>query len=191
VPFILFVSTIERRKNHDVLLKAYARLVEDGHKAILPRLVFVGMRGWGVVDTLNDIELDPRVSDIIDVLSDVDDDELGVLYDSCLFTVFPSVYEGWGLGVVESLARGKFCISSNAGSLPEAGGELVAYVDPLDTLGWAKTLLYYITNPEEVRRREQIIQAEYRHVSWEKAAQDIFAAVEGVASGTRAVACAN
>ena len=61
------------------------------------------------------------------ILTDAD---LKVLYEGCLFTLFPSFYEGWGLPVTESLAFGKPCIASNRSSIPEAGGKLARYIDP-------------------------------------------------------------
>ena len=60
------------------------------------------------------------------------DVELALLYRKCLLTMFPSLAEGWGLPVGESLAYGKICIASRAGAIPEVGGELVDYVDPYD-----------------------------------------------------------
>jgi glycosyltransferase involved in cell wall biosynthesis len=64
-PFILYVSTIERRKNHEILYRAYHLLCSQGEKARLPKLVFVGMPGWGVGELLKDIELDPLTQDLI------------------------------------------------------------------------------------------------------------------------------
>ena len=60
------------------------------------------------------------------------DAELAFLYRNCRFTVFPSLYEGWGLPIGESLWFGKLCIASKTSSMPEVGGDLVDYVDPKD-----------------------------------------------------------
>ena len=94
-PFVLFVSTIERRKNHEILYRAWTRLRDGG---LVPhRLVFVGMQGWGVTDLFNDLRLDPRIQHDIVLLNHVSDAELAWLYKHAAFTVFPSLYEGWGL----------------------------------------------------------------------------------------------
>jgi glycosyltransferase involved in cell wall biosynthesis len=167
--YILYVSTIERRKNHMILCHAYARLVEEGHGPILPKLAFVGMDGWGVSDLLSDIALDPRLQGHVVRLARVDEDELARLYRSCLFTVFPSFYEGWGLGVAEGLSAGKFCLASSAASLPEVGGDLLEYIDPIDGRAWAERLLYYIRDRDALRRREDAIRANYRPITWEAA----------------------
>jgi glycosyltransferase involved in cell wall biosynthesis len=62
--------------------------------------------------------------------SDVSDEELDALYDKCMFTIYPSLYEGWGLPISESLGKGKLCVCSNTSSMPEAGREFALYIDP-------------------------------------------------------------
>ena len=166
-PFVLFVSTIERRKNHDVLYRAWARLRERG--AVPYRLVFVGMRGWGVGDLMNDIDLDPRVQGDIVILNRVTDAQLAWLYRHCAFTVFPSLYEGWGLPVVESLAWGKFCLASSAASIPEAGGSWAEYLDPWDLPAWVDRLQMLMERPQEVQARNERIAAGFRPTPWSEA----------------------
>ncbi|MEJ6021938.1 glycosyltransferase family 4 protein [Ramlibacter sp. PS4R-6] len=174
-PFVLYVSTIERRKNHEVLYRAWARMRDNG---IVPhRLVFVGMRGWGVNDLMNDLRLDPRVHDDIVVLDRVGDPALAWLYHHAAFTVFPSLYEGWGLPVVESLGWGKFCVASSAASLPEAGGDWVEYIDPWDLPRWVERLSYFMTHPQEVQARNERIAREYQPTAW----RDTSAAIHRVA----------
>ena len=80
--YIIFVSSIERRKNHEVIYRAYHRLCREGKKEELPLLVFVGMRGWGVDDLMKDIELDPLVDGLIVQMNHVTDSELLCLYDN-------------------------------------------------------------------------------------------------------------
>lgn len=170
-PFILFVSTIERRKNHEIIYRAYTRLVAEG--VALPQVVFVGMAGWGVADLQSDLALDPRTQGHFTQLNHIGDAELAYLYRHALFTVYPSLYEGWGLPVAESLAFGKFCLTSNTSSLPEVGGEFVHALDPWDLPAWVDALRYYIAHPEEVARRNADIAARYRPVSWTATARAI------------------
>ena len=171
--FILFVSTIERRKNHETLYRAYTRLIDQGEKD-LPRLIFVGMAGWGVADFIADLKLDPRVRDMIHVLTNVSDADLMWLYKHAMFTVFPSLYEGWGLAVAESLANGKFCLATKTGSVPEVGGDLVEYLDPWDVPQWAERLKWYFDHPEELRKAEERIKAQYIAPTWENTAEIVF-----------------
>ena len=163
--FILFVSTIERRKNHETLYRAYTRLVDAG-MTDLPLLVFVGMAGWGMNDLMTDLRLDPRIRPYLRILNHVSDGDLARLYQHAYFTAYPSLYEGWGLPVVESLAYGKFCLASAAASIPEAGGELIEYVDPWDVPRWAERLRWYIEHPQDVAAREVSIRSNYRPASW-------------------------
>lgn len=170
-PFVLYVSTIERRKNHEVLYRAWSRLRDRG---VVPhRLVFVGMQGWGVNDLMNDLKLDPRTREDIICLNHVSDGELAWLYRHAAFTVFPSLYEGWGLPVVESLAWGKFCLVSNAASLPEAGGTWAEYLDPWDLPAWVDRLGHYMQHPQEVQARNDRIAREFRAPGWAQTAQAI------------------
>lgn len=171
--FLLFVSTIERRKNHEVLYRAYTRLAQEGVET--PDLVFVGMPGWGTQELLSDIRLDPRTQGRIHILNHVSDAELATLYRHAEFTVYPSLYEGWGLPVAESLAYGKFCLSSNTSSLPEVGGNWVEHLDPWDLPAWVERLRHYLTHPEEIQRRNTRIAAEYRPHPWRETAADIYA----------------
>lgn len=179
--YILYVSTIERRKNHETLYRAYTRLVDSGVKDI-PLLVFVGMPGWGVNELLSDISLDPRTKPYIRILNHVSDSDLSRLYKNAYFTVFPSIYEGWGLPVAESLAQGKFCLASNAASIPEVGGNLAEYLDPWDVQTWADRLHEFFIHPEMIENMERIIKTNYRAPSWQKTAADIFTAAVSLLS---------
>jgi glycosyltransferase involved in cell wall biosynthesis len=189
-PFILFVSTIERRKNHEVLYRAYHILARRGLTAQLPKLVFVGMPGWGVGDLLKDIELDPLTKGLVVQLNHVSDNELSHLYKEALFCVFPSLYEGWGLPVGEALAMGKAVIASGEGSLPEVGGDLVRYLPAWDAYAWADTILEYLNNPHLVEKMAKRVRDEYRPRQWADTANvvcKLIAELESNESSTRTV----
>lgn len=171
--FILFVSTIERRKNHEVLYRAYHLLCKQGFQEDLPKLVFVGMPGWGVNDLLKDIELDPDVSGMIVQLNHVSDSELGYLYKHAYFCVYPSLYEGWGLPVGEALASGKAVLASDRGSLPEIGGELVCYLDAWNAQAWADKILEWSQNPRQVKEIEKRVKEEYKAREWSDCASSV------------------
>ena len=160
-PFLLFVSTIERRKNHAVLYSAYHLLCEAGKREALPKLVFVGMPGWGAGDFLKDVELDPLTQGLIVQLHNVNDAELRLLYEAALFCLYPSFYEGWGLPVGEALALGKAVLSSDRGSLPEVGGDLVRYVDPWNPAAWAEAIWRLVDNDKEREAIASKVRATY------------------------------
>jgi glycosyltransferase involved in cell wall biosynthesis len=175
--YLLFVSTIERRKNHEVIYRAMAQLAERG-RSDLPQIVFVGMVGWGVADFLNDLRIDPRVRGKFIILNHVSDSQLALLYQNAEFTLYPSLYEGWGLPLAESLAAGKFCLASNSSSLPEVAGSLVEYVEPWESRRWADRIEYYLDHPEELRRREKAITEQYVAPRWEEAGRTVFQVAE-------------
>lgn len=170
-PYVLFVSTIERRKNHEILYRAWSRLAAENID--LPQLIFVGMPGWGVNELLSDITLDPRTHGKITLLHNVGDEDLALLYQHALFTVYPSLYEGWGLPVAESLAFGKYCLCANTSSLPEVGGDLVDYLDPWDLPAWVERLRFLITHPQWVLERNEKIARDYTPDTWRETARNI------------------
>ena len=176
-PFILFVSTIERRKNHETLYRAYAHLIDAG-ETHLPQLVFVGGAGWGVDDFLNDLRLDPRVKNHICIISDASDADLAALYKNAYFTLYPSLYEGWGLPVAESLAHGKFCLVSDNSSLPEVGGNFVEYLNAWDVPSWASRINWYCKNPQALRDKEAAILVNYQATSWQDSSASILNSAE-------------
>jgi glycosyltransferase involved in cell wall biosynthesis len=163
--FILFVSTLEKRKNHITVLHAYTRLCER-YGDQLPHLVFVGMPGWGVSDFVKDLELDFRVKDRIVWLKKLPDAELHWLYENCLFTVFPSHYEGWGLPVAESLAFGKYCLISDSSSLVEVAPHLLNPIDPLNVPAWVAHMEKLIFDPIQLKEKELKIRNEYQLQNW-------------------------
>jgi glycosyltransferase involved in cell wall biosynthesis len=134
-PYVLFVSTLEIRKNHKLLLAVWRSLLAKHGVARTPVLVFAGRRGWMIDDIVADMEASDFLGGKIIWLQDQTDEEIAELYKNCLFTVFPSFTEGWGLPVAESLMMGKLCLASSAGSIPEVGGSFCDYFAPDDFNG--------------------------------------------------------
>ena len=178
--YILFVSSIERRKNHEVLYKAYHILCSKGLKTQIPKLVLVGMPGWGVDDLMRDILEDPVIEGMITILNRVSDSELLTLYSNSEFCVYPSLYEGWGLPVCEALEMGKLVLSSNCGSLREAGDSFVDYLDPWNPNEWATSIYKYFNNPNLVREREEYIKNNFKPYSWGKTASKVKEVIESL-----------
>jgi len=124
--YVLFVGNIEPKKNVGRLLKAYLGLNCD-----LP-LVIAGHKAWmweKDLALLNKDNMEKRVR----LLGYVDGDWIPYLYESAYCMVFPSLYEGFGLPVLEAMTLGCPVVCSRSSSLPEVGGDAVEYVDPLDT----------------------------------------------------------
>jgi hypothetical protein len=162
--FVLCVGTIEIRKNHTLIYYAYKNLISSGVKP--PNLIIVGKRGWYTGDVVMLFEQDPEMKKYIHLAENVSDEELVWLYENCRFTIYPSLYEGWGLPVAESLARGKVVLCSNSSSVPEAGGQLAEYFSPYDPVGFSELISKY-SNDKIRYSKELEIERGYTITTWE------------------------
>jgi glycosyltransferase involved in cell wall biosynthesis len=175
-PYILYVGSIEARKNLARLLEAYARLRRWSPQW---RLVVVGARKWKfspVFDTVRRLGLEPHVQ----FTGYVADDDLPALYSGADLFVFPSVYEGFGLPVLEAMACGTPVVTSNSSSLPEVAGDAALLVDPLDVEAIASGMRAVLSDHAlraELRRRG-LDRA--RQFTWERTASDTIAVYERV-----------
>ena len=181
--FVLSVSTIQARKNFDLLYHLWQRLSAERVPG-LPKLIIAGQRGFGTADLLWQIAHDPVVRDTIVVLDRVSDAELAWLYRNCRFTLYPSFYEGWGLPVSESLAYGKFCIASNTSSLPEAGQGLALHLDPLDFAAWHRAIVELLASPQLLAERERKIRESFVLTTWRQSAERLGEALLRLAAET-------
>jgi glycosyltransferase involved in cell wall biosynthesis len=164
-PFVLSVSTIEIRKNHMYMIRVWEELIANGVRNI-PNLVFVGKLGWDIEPLLKYIAESDQLGGRLHILSNVSDRALTYLYEKCMFTMFPSFVEGFGLPVGESLAHGKPCIASNRSSMPEVGGSLVKYVSPEDVEGGARLVQELLADPAALSAWEKTIRESYKPRTW-------------------------
>ena len=175
--YVLIVSTIEVRKNHLLLVKVWRRLLAEMPAGEVPTLVFAGRVGWMVADLMQQLENTGYLGGAVALVADPSDAELAALYRGCLFTLFPSFYEGWGLPVSESLAFGKPCIISDATSLPEVGGTLARYIDPEDVAGATRVIRATLEDRAGLAAWEARIGREFRPVAWRETAQAVVEAM--------------
>ena len=174
--FILFVATIEPRKGHDMILDVWRRLLEKGVPQRLGfTLVLVGQRGWKVDELMHQLG-DPAFTGNVLHLSATDDGSLAALYRDAAFCLLPSLYEGFGMPVIEAFARGKAIIASNAGALPEVVGSLSPCLPPADGAAWLAMLEQWIGDERAYAPYEAAIRASFKPVCWDRAAAEIFAA---------------
>jgi len=191
-PFALYVSTLEARKNHRLLFQVWRRLLAAHGPERVPDLVFVGRRGPLIDDFVRELEHARFLDGKIEWRQGVDDAELARLYATCLFTVYPSLYEGWGLPVAEALAFGKYCVASNAASLAEVGREFADYHDPHDAAS-ATALIERASFDAAFRNaRERAIRERFRARTWQESAADVLRALAPLleAPGRRAAGTA-
>jgi glycosyltransferase involved in cell wall biosynthesis len=129
-PYFLFVGSLEPRKNLVRLAEAFARLREAGYRDF--DLAAAGGVGWEADEIIEALD-HPRTAGHVHRLGYAPGPDLPLLYQGAHAVVYPSLYEGFGLPVLEGMACGTPVIASRAGSIPEVGGEAVLYVDPEDT----------------------------------------------------------
>jgi glycosyltransferase involved in cell wall biosynthesis len=169
--FVLSVSTVEPRKNYYLLYQVVKQAKLE--KTPIPRIVIVGRAGWKTGDLQDLLRNDATLRDSLTWLEDVSDSELTWLYEKALFTLFPSLIEGWGLPVSESISFGKFCISSNLSSMPEIAGDLIDYASPYDPAEWVRAIHRYSADPGLLAQRVDRIRREYQGRTWDDTARAI------------------
>jgi glycosyltransferase involved in cell wall biosynthesis len=177
-PFILYVGTIEPRKNLTRLIQAFADLKRSG----LPhKLVIVGQSGWHVGPIFAEVEHLGLTKDVI-FTGYVPFEDLPVLYSLCETMAFPSLYEGFGLPVLEAMACGAAVVTSRSSSLIEVAGDAALLVNPLSVDEIADSLRRLHQDPDlRASLREQGI-ARAAHFTWEAAARSTLDLYEKVAA---------
>lgn len=180
--FVLCVGTIEPRKNHTTLFSTWLSLERAGQGMSVPRLICVGGLGWAPATLQSQLEAKIRSSGRIFVVSGLSDDALALLFWTCLFSVYPTLHEGWGLPVSESLAAGKLVLTGAHTSLVEAGGDFAHYVDVADADQIASKVRELLANRELIAGAEQRIRDGYKACTWTTVAEGILKETSSIAS---------
>ncbi len=142
----LSVGTIEPRKNQRRLAEAYARYLALGGSPM--PLVLAGGNGWLMEDFQNHLSALGVAAQVV-LTGYVSDDELIWLYRNCYANLYPSLFEGFGLPVLEGMQFGAPTLASNASSIPEVAGDAAILLAPEDTEGWALAMLRLAANRNE------------------------------------------
>ncbi len=175
-PFALFVATIEVRKNHIFVFQCWKRLIDTLGADAVPDLVCVGKQGWLVEFTLNWLRVHSHLAGKVRLVGSVSDLDLAALYRSCMFSVYCSFYEGWGLPVTESLSHGRVALVPDHSSLPEAGGAFAAYYRPGSADSFCEQV-QTLLEPFHRARMEAAIRARFRPRAWEDVLDQVLATV--------------
>jgi glycosyltransferase involved in cell wall biosynthesis len=175
-PYVLFVGTLEPRKNVVRLVQAYRRAVAAS--ALPHTLVLAGPLGWQAQALHRELAI--RGPGHVVLTGRATPEELDALYRGAEAFAYPSLYEGFGLPVLEAMARGVPTIVSTASSLPEVTGDAALAVDPRSVAGLAGGLEQVLTDPRESRRLGEAGRKRARGFSWERAARQTLAVYEQV-----------
>lgn len=171
--YFLFVGTIEPRKNIAVLLKAYTAFrKENPDKKIA--LVLAGKCGWKQQQLLSSIQNNPYLEDI-KLTGFVSEAEKKALYQNARAFIYPSLYEGFGLPLLEAMENACPVICSNAGSLPEVGGKAALYFRATDAKTLTQHLHYIATHPNYKAKNQQKLILHAQQFNWRKTALETLA----------------
>lgn len=170
--YILYVGTIQPRKNIITLIEAYARLKRE--KEIAEKLVIVGRKGW-LYDRLFERIAELGLKSEVIFTGFVPDEELPFIYDGARVFAYLSLFEGFGLPPLEAMACGVPVVTSNTTSLPEVVGDAGITVPPTDIERVAAALEQVLTDPLLASRMREAGIARARLFSWEAAARDTLA----------------
>jgi glycosyltransferase involved in cell wall biosynthesis len=179
-PYLLMVGTLEPRKNHLLALRALARLKAAGHPH---RLLIAGGRGW-LFDPLPQIAALGLANDVL-FTGYVDDADLPALYSAAACVLMPSLYEGFGLPMLEAMACAAPVISSTASSLPEIGGDAALYTSPHDDEAFAAAIHLVLTQPALADALRARGLARAQEFTWARCAQqtvEVYHAAAGQAA---------
>jgi glycosyltransferase involved in cell wall biosynthesis len=178
--YILFVGTLQPRKNIIKLMEAFSHVASSEKSPKDLQLVIIGKKGWLYEEILNAPEK-YDITDKVVFLDSITNEDLPLFYKNALCMVLPSLYEGFGLPVLEAMKYDCPVIASSVSSLPEAGGEACLYINPEDTADMSEKITSLITN--ENLRKELIEKgrAQVKKFSWQKTAKDTLEILKEVA----------
>lgn len=176
--FWLSVGTLEPRKNQKNLIRAYSQLV---HRGVLDApLVLVGGIGW-MMDDLSDFLREEGVEDKVRITGYVSEAQLLWLYRNCFGLVYPSLFEGFGLPVLEAMSQGVPVITSNVSSIPEVAGKACLLVDPNEVNSIRDGMERLLTNKELRTEMQKKSIEQARIFTWAQTGADVLASYQKVA----------
>lgn len=176
-PYFLFIGTLEPRKNLSRLLEAFSLIDNFSRKGY--KLLISGGDGWGNV-SIDSLIKKYQLFDSVQFLGYQSDDELSNLYRNASFLVLPSLYEGFGLPLVEAMKYGVPLITSNLSSMPEIAGDAAIYVNPYSVDSIRSAILALI-NDESLRIKLSLNSLRRSHLyDWDATALSIYNVIDNV-----------
>ncbi len=174
--YLLHLSTIEPRKNLTRLVEALKIVRRDRPQL---KLLLAGAKGWLMDDFFAQIEAD-GLTDVVLPLGWVPDEALPAIIAQAQFAVQPSLYEGFGLPILEHMACGQAVAASHASSHPEVGGDAAIYFDPQNVAEMATAIRQLLNNPDELAYQRALGLEQAGKFSWGKAARQTMGVYESL-----------
>ena len=165
--FVLFVGTIEPRKNLRRLVEAFDRMLRN--TSLSPKLVIAGGQGWMMDNFVSFIE-EKGVSDRVCLTGYLEDEDLCGLYSTCAAFIYPSLYEGFGLPPLEAMACGAPVITSHTPALMETTGDAARLVDPKDISDMAQAMTEMLSDENVREHYAELGRVHVKRFSWEQTA---------------------
>lgn len=181
-PYILSLSTLQPTKRLDHLIHCFARLVKEQPISDL-NLVLAGPKGWKYEKIFEMLAEHSDLKERIILTGFVDDHDLPALYSGALAFAYPSLYEGFGLPVLEAMQCGVPVITSNTSSLPEVAGSAGIMVNPKDADALCQAMLNIYGNPSLRGRLSSNALERSRLFSWRKSADETISAYKTALNG--------
>jgi glycosyltransferase involved in cell wall biosynthesis len=171
-PYFFSLATLEPRKNLRLTISAFKKFLQDSNNHHDMNLLLVGRRGWFINSLLSDINSNPALKGKIILTGFVPDYMLAPLLSGAVAFVYPSLYEGFGLPVLEAMQCGAPVITSNTSSLPEVVGDAAIMIDAKKEVDLVEAF-FNIASDENLRTNlsEKSIERS-KHFSWEKSAEE-------------------
>ncbi len=173
--YFLFVGTVQPRKNLERLIKAFSRQPDD-------YLVIVGQKGW-LSDEIYNLPKKQGIEDKVKFLGYVSDEDMPAIYTGAIALTFPSLFEGFGLPILEAQACGCPVLTSNLSSMPEVAGKGAVYVNPTSV----EDIIRGIREIGEIDgTRDRLVKEGFKNVkkfSWEKCARETLDVLEETCKG--------
>jgi len=174
-PYVLFVGTLESRKNHLFVLNAWLALTRKHGAAALPLLVLVGRPGYLSDSAMALLRNAPALRDGVRLLVDVPDSALAGLYDGALFTLYNSFHEGWGLPVTEALSHGKAVLAPDHSGLLEAGLGLAQHFRHQSEPDFLDAIERLAFDPAYRQAQEAKVRSGLKLRAWGQVTEDLLA----------------
>lgn len=165
--FILFVGTIEPRKNLRRLVEAFDQMLRN--TSLSPKLVIAGGQGWLMEDFVSFIK-EKGVADRVCLTGYLEDEDLCALYSTCTAFIYPSLYEGFGLPPLEAMACGAPVITSRTGALMETVGNAARLVDPKNISDMAQAMTELLSDVQAREHYAELGKAHVKKFTWEQTA---------------------